>query len=271
MKKILLFIICFTLFSCDMNQKDKEAIMLIKTNYGDIKVKLYNETPLHRDNFIKLVDDGYYNDLTFHRIIKNFMIQGGDTDSRKPSDSISFEQADTIKAEILFPQYFHKRGALAAARWGDDVNPTKASDAHQFYIVTGEKYISDNELHDLEKQRHERAKQRIYNNMQSANMDTVKALYRDGNKVAINIMREQWRAEAEEKVKTSKDKIYYTEQQKEVYRSAVGGAPFLDGEYTVFGEVLEGMDIVEKIEDTRTNEKDAPLQPVKIITIIRQQ
>lgn len=270
MKNILLFIICFTLFSCDMNQKDKEVTMLIKTNYGDIKVKLYNETPLHRDNFIKLVEEGYYNNLTFHRIIKNFMIQGGDSHSRKSSDSIPFAQTDTVKAEILFPRYFHKRGTLAAARWGDDVNPTKASDAHQFYIVTGEKYISDNELHDLEKQRYERAKQRIYNDLQSANIDTIKALYKEGNKAAINEMREKWRAEAEEKTAASKDKIYYTDQQKEVYKSAVGGAPFLDGEYTVFGEVLEGMDIVEKIEDTRTNEKDSPLQPVKIITIIRQ-
>jgi peptidylprolyl isomerase/peptidyl-prolyl cis-trans isomerase B (cyclophilin B) len=251
-----------------MTNKEKEPIVLIKTNYGNIKVKLYNETPIHRDNFIKLVNQGYYNDLTFHRIIQDFMIQGGDVSSQKPSDSIPFDQTDTLEAEILFPQYFHKRGAFAAARWGDDVNPTKASDAYQFYIVTGEKYITDNELLNLEKQRYERTKQRIYNSIQSANMDTIKSLYREGNKTAINELREKWRAEAEEKANAIKDKIYYTEEQKEIYKSSVGGTPFLDGEYTVFGEVVEGMDVVEKIESVKTNEKDAPLQPVKMVITI---
>jgi len=252
-----------------MSNKEKEPVVLIKTSYGNIKVKLYNETPIHRDNFIKLVKEGYYKDLTFHRVIKDFMVQGGDMNSNKPSDSIPFNQTDTLTSEIVFPRYFHKRGAFAAARWGDDVNPTRASDAYQFYIVTGEKYTTDNELHNLEKQRFERMKQRIYNSLQSANIDTIKSLYREGNKTAINELREEWRKEAEVQANFRKDEVLYTDEQKEIYKSSIGGAPFLDGEYTVFGEVIEGMDVVEKIENVKTNEKDMPLQPV-IMTIVME-
>lgn len=268
MKNLIFIIISLTLLSCNMN-KDKEPVILIETNYGKIKAKLYNNTPLHRDNFLKLINEGFYNDLTFHRVIKDFMIQGGELNSRQPNDSIPFEQTDTIKSEILFPKYYHKRGAIAAARWGDDVNPTKASDAYQFYIVTGEKYITDNELKNLEKQRFERMKQRIYNNLQSSNIDTIKALYKEGDRAAITELREKWRLEAEAEANKRKTETLYTDEQKETYKSSIGGAPFLDGEYTVFGEVIEGMDVVEKIESVKTNEKDAPLQPVKMTITIQ--
>ena len=270
MKKIIFtIIISLSILSCNMSNKEKEQVVLIKTNYGNIKVRLYNETPIHRDNFVRLVNEGYYDDLTFHRIVKDFMIQGGDLNSNKPSDSIPFGQTDTLTSEILFPKYFHKRGAFAAARWGDDVNPTKASDAYQFYIVTGEKYATDNELHDIEKKRFERMKQQIYSSLQSANIDTLKSLYREGNKAAINELREAWRNEAEEKANKRKSEISFTDEQKEIYKSSVGGAPFLDGEYTVFGEVVDGMDVVEKIQNVKTNEKDAPLQPVKMKIVLQ--
>ena len=140
MKKLwlILLIIPIIMNSC----KGKEPIVVIQTNYGNIKVKLYNETPGHRDNFIKLAESGFYKDLIFHRIIKDFMVQGGDPKSLAPTDTTQTEEkklGDTISAEIRFPQYFHKRGALAAARWGDADHPTKASDAYQLSIVPGEK------------------------------------------------------------------------------------------------------------------------------------
>lgn len=245
------------MLACNKTQKGTEA--LIKTSYGDIRVQLYEETPIHRDNFIKLAKSGSFDGLVFHRVIKNFMIQGGDTEKGTPeNDSTSL--TDTIPAEIRFPKLYHKRGALAAARWGDDVNPTKASDAKQFYIVTGRKFY-ESDLKEMEKQRFERLKQTIYQNLQTVQIDTLKTMYREGNKSGINDLREKWRAQAEEEAKSRQSELLYTNEQKEVYKTQ-GGAAFLDGEYTVFGEVLEGMDVVDKIQNVQTNEKDRPIQNI---------
>jgi len=249
-----------------MCSSKKEPVLLIQTNYGNIKVKLYNETPGHRDNFLKKAEAGFYKDLTFHRVIKDFMIQGGNFKSKSTNDSIATDSLeentmrDTIPAEIKFPMYFHKRGALAAARWGDAENPTKASDASQFYIVTGQLRF-DEKLDEIEKQRFERLKVNIYNSLQSANMDTIKALYKEGNRTAITELREQWREEVEKEANEKKAETLYTEQQREFYKTK-GGTPHLDGEYTVFGEVIEGMDVVDKIQNVKTNERDKPLSPV---------
>lgn len=268
MKKLyLLILILFTTTMC--NTAPKESVLLIQTNYGNIKVKLYNDTPLHRDNFLKLAKEGFYKDLTFHRIILDFMIQGGDPKSKNPADTISAENdsmGDTIQAEFRFPQYFHKRGALAAARWGDTDNPTKASDASQFYIVTGELF-TDNGLQAIEKQRFERLKQSIYNKLQSSNTDTIKALYKEGNREGITELRTKWQEDAEKEASTRKAEVTFTDEQKEIYKTK-GGTPHLDGEYTVFGEVIEGMDVVDKIQHVKTNEKDKPLQPVRMNIII---
>lgn len=258
-----------------MCSSKKEPVVLIQTNYGNIKVKLYNETPIHRDNFLKKVEAGFYKDLTFHRVIKDFMIQGGDFKSKNTMDSIPADSVvekkmgDTIPAEIKFPLHFHKRGALAAARWGDAENPTKASDTSQFYIVTGELRF-DEKLDEIEKQRFERLKQGIYNKLQSANMDTIKALYKEGNRSGITELREQWKAQAEKEADEKKQEILYTEQQRELYRTK-GGAPHLDGEYTVFGEVIEGMDVVDKIQNVKTNERDKPLSPVVMNIIVLEK
>lgn len=267
MKKISLLLLTL-LITTMCNTKPKETMILIQTEYGNIKVKLYNETPLHRDNFIKLAETGFFNDKIFHRVINNFMIQGGELGTKTNSDSAVFDNKNTIEAEFRFPQYFHKRGALAAARWGDSENPTKASDAHQFYIVTGE-ICTDNKLQSIEKQRFERLKQTIFAQLQSANMDTIKALYKEGNRLAIGELRNQMIAEAEKEAKTREVEILYTDEQKEIYKTK-GGTPHLDGEYTVFGEVVEGMDVVDKIQNVKTNEKDKPLQAVRMkVSIIK--
>lgn len=237
------------------NCKSKDSIVTIQTSYGDIKVKLFEATPLHKENFLKRAREGYFDDLTFHRVIKDFMIQGGGS---KRSDGAR----ETVDAEILFPQFIHKRGALAAARWGDDSNPEKASDATQFYIVTG-KIFSDEKLNEFEKQRFERLKQSIYNRIQSENMDSLKALYKEGNRAAMGELRESWRLQADKEAATLKDRTLYTDAQREIYRTE-GGTPHLDGEYTIFGEVVEGMDIVDKIQNVQTNEYDKPLKPIII-------
>lgn len=258
-----------------MCSSKNEPVVLIQTNYGNIKVKLYDETPIHRDNFIKKAEEGFYKDLTFHRVIKDFMIQGGDSKNHYSQDSLPKDsvgdnnRGDTIPAEIKFPLYFHKRGALAAARWGDAENPTKASDASQFYIVTGELRF-DEKLDEIEKQRLERLKQSLYNNLQSANMDTIKSLYKEGNRSAITELREDWRQQAEKEALEKMPDMKYSDQQREIYKTR-GGTPHLDGEYTVFGEVIEGMDVVDKIQNVKTNEKDRPVTPVVMNVIVLEK
>lgn len=268
-----LFIILISLSATMCNSKPKEPILLIQTSYGNIKVKLYNETPIHRDNFIKLAEEGFYKGLTFHRVIEDFMIQGGDPKTRSIAETDTIpedkEMGATIPAEIKFPMYFHKRGALAAARWGEAENPERASDASQFYIVTGE-LRSDNKLSEIEKQRFERMKQRIYAELQSANMDTIKALYKEGNRTAITDLRTKWQDEAEKEAKVREPEILYTEEQREFYKTR-GGTPHLDNEYTVFGEVIEGMDVVDKIQSVRTNEKDKPLKNVVMNIVVLEK
>ena len=188
--------------------RSKSHLYVIETNLGDIKIKLYENTPLHKANFEKLVKEKTYDGVVFHRVIKDFMIQGGNITTK---DS-SYVEGDKIPAEFV-TENIHKKGALAAARTGDFVNPEKASSPTQFYIVQG-KALSEDELKNLENR---------------------------GGK--------SW-----------------TPEQKEVYK-AVGGTPFLDMEYTVFGEVVEGLETVDKIAEVPTKPGDRPVSDVRIIRI----
>jgi len=212
MKRAILtigFLFFLMLSSCG----NKDRIVLISTNFGDMKVKLYKETPLHRDNFVKLAKEGFFDGTLFHRVIKGFMIRGGDPNSKdaKPNARLGGGGPGyTVDAEFVFPEFFHKKGALSAARQGDGVNPKKASSGSQFYIVQG-KPVSEGELKQLE----------------------------------------------------SKLKVVFTDEQKKVY-SEVGGTPFLDNNYTVFGEVIEGLEVIDKIAAVATLRGDRPVEDVKM-------
>ena len=185
---------------------EKETVVVIKTSMGTIKAKLYNDTPKHRDNFLKLVNEGWYNGSPFHRVIKDFMIQGGqNADGR-------LDPGYTVPAEFK-DSHFHKKGALAAARMPDQVNPKKASSGSQFYIVQGRVY-DDNWLDMFEN--------------------------RSGKVLSA--------------------------RQRQTYKT-VGGTPHLDGDYTVFGEVTEGLDVVDKIAAVKTGGQDVPVEPVTIISV----
>lgn len=211
-------------------KKMKEEKVKIETTEGVIVVKLYNETPLHRDNFLKLVKDKFYDGVLFHRVIADFMIQGGDPDSKTAKTNTQLGSGDvgyTIPAEIQSPAIYHKKGALAAARQGDNVNPQKASSGCQFYIVEG-KTFTDAEL----------------DNMQRGRMMRAGSLTNDST-------------------------LMFNEQARNDYKT-VGGTPHLDGSYTVFGEVVEGIEIVEKISRVKTNSSDRPMEDVKVIKMRKQ-
>ena len=207
MKKMILAVLVLVGLTCQAQKTtEKETVVVIKTSMGTIKAKLYNDTPKHRDNFIKLVNEGWYNGSPFHRVIKEFMIQGGQNKDGR------LDPGYRVPAEIK-DNHFHKKGALCAARQGDQVNPQKASSGSQFYIVQGKVY--DDKTLDLFESR----------------MGKV-----------------------------------FNARQRQAYKT-VGGTPHLDGEYTVFGEVTEGLDIVDKIAAVKTGQMDVPVEPVTIISV----
>ena len=248
-----------------MEQKTTETQVRMQTNLGTITLKLYNETPLHRDNFIKLVKDGQYEGLLFHRVINEFMIQGGDVTSKNAPLNKQLGAGDlgySVPAEFVYPRYFHKRGALCAARTGDDSNPEKASSASQFYIVTGKVY-SEGEIKQLEKQKESRLKQAIFNRLQNENKTTIMQYYKSGDKDSLAIMRDTLIGKTEIETEKRKEETKLTAQQREAY-TTVGGVPFLDNEYTVYGEVTEGIEIVDKIQKVKTNSSDRPLENIII-------
>lgn len=234
----------------------------IQTTLGDITVRLYDETPLHRDNFIKLAKEGYYDGTLFHRVIKNFMIQGGDPDSKGAPAGKQLGVGGpgyTIEAEIK-PEFIHKRGALAAARQGDEVNPERRSSGSQFYIVWGQQYNAG-QMGQLQKQMEMQQLQSTFNALVQEHRAEVMQLRRDRNRAGLQELQDKLVAEAEAKVKAAGAGL--TDAQKEAY-TTVGGTPHLDGQYTVFGEVEEGLDIVEMIQQAATAPGDRPLDDISM-------
>lgn len=210
MKKTAILSIILLILTTQAMTQEKTTKFVIHTDYGDIKGYLFNDTPQHRDNFIKLVKEGWYDGSVFHRVIQNFMIQGGQ------SASGQMDPGYRIPAEIL-PNHFHKKGALAAARQPDQVNPEKKSSGSQFYIVQGQVF----------------------------------------NDATLDMMAQRFN-------KT------YTEEQRKAY-TTVGGAPHLDGDYTVFGQIADGFDVIDKIAAVKTGSGDRPEKDVKMsIEIIEE-
>lgn len=275
MKKIvyILLTISFCGFTSCMNgnkkggNMDKETLLKIETTLGDIKIKLYNETPQHRDNFIKLAEDGVYEGTLFHRVIKDFMIQAGDPDSKNAPKGKMLGTGDvgyTVPAEFVYPKYFHKKGALSAARQGDNVNPEKESSGCQFYIVTGKVY-NDSTLLGMERKMNEAKVNTIFNALAQKQMKEIYKMRKANDEDGLYELQEKLFAQAEEEA-AKQPEFHFTPEQVEAY-TTVGGTPHLDGEYTVFGEVLEGMDIVDKIQQVKTDRNDRPEEDVKILKV----
>ena len=239
----------------------------IKTTEGDIIIRLYDETPKHRDNFLKLAKEGYFNGTLFHRVIKDFMIQGGDPDSKNAPKGKMLGTSGpdyTIPAEFVYPQYFHKRGALSAARTGDEVNPEKESSGSQFYIVWG-KTFKPAELKQMEHQMAMQQERQVFNQLTREHHEEIMNLRRNRDRVGLQELQDKLIEQTKITCK-QQGKPSFTEEQIEVYTN-VGGTPFLDNQYTVFGEVEEGLDIVERIQNCDTDRNDRPTENIKIEAI----
>ena len=217
---LLLLLSCMATYHVAQAQSQPRPEVLLETTEGNIRIALYNETPRHRDNFLRLVDEHFYDSLLFHRVISNFMIQAGDPDSRHAEPGAELGEGDlgyTIEPEFRLPDIYHRRGVVAAAREGDDVNPELRSSACQFYIVC-RKTLSTATIKQVQ-----------------LRLDTL-----------------------------TNNQVKLTPEQISTYRR-IGGTPHLDGQYTVFGEVVEGMDVVDRIQRKDTDDNDRPVYDVRIL------
>lgn len=258
---VMLFIMAL---SCSNSpQPQPGQLVVITTDMGDIKVRLYDETPVHRDNFIKLAKEGFFDGLLFHRVIKNFMIQGGDPDSRNSGAGSRLGAGGpgyTLEAEIR-DGFFHKKGALAAARQGDQMNPERRSSGSQFYIVQG-KVWRPGELDTMEMQRNMALQQAVFRKHFEGAQEELNKFRMENNEQGFNIRVAELRQEADSIFRASSP-FRFSEAQRTAY-TTIGGYPSLDGNYTVFGEVVEGLDVIDRIAAVETGTADRPVADVKM-------
>ena len=245
------------MLSCTSKYNDSNRYIKILTDKGDIVVKLYNEKPKHTENFIKLTEQNFFDGLIFHRVIKDFVVQGGDPETKNAQPGKLYGEKDAgylIDAEIIDTIY-HKRGVIAMAREGDDVNPEKKSSSSQFYLVVGKLYTDEelNELEDkLNKKLRGKIEEMLYDSLLSdsinLNSKTLSHITQKVSKLTDLIMNVKH--------------IKFNENQRKIYTS-VGGIPHLDGNYTVFGEIVSGYEVVEKISTVETDLNNRPLKDIK--------
>jgi peptidylprolyl isomerase len=259
-RQLLTSLFFLLVISCSAPGTDENTIVSMKTTLGDIKIELYNNTPIHRDNFIKLVKMGFYDGISFHRVIKDFMIQAGDPSTKT---GLTKEQQDTLSLYTIPAEFrkenYHKKGALAAARQGNNVNPEMRSSGTQFYIVQGITY-NDDQL--------AKAQQMIDNNIKQATfIKLIKEVADSVRQTGVSIPDSEIQELASIKMfnyLTENGDYTFSENQLNDYKT-IGGVPRLDGTYTVFGEVIEGLDIVDKIASVQTDQSDRPVNDIRII------
>ena len=250
-----------------MDKENNKTRVRIKTSMGDIVVRLYDETPKHRDNFVKLAKEGYFDGTLFHRVIRDFMIQGGDPDSKgaPAGKNLGTGGPDyTIPAEFVFPKLYHKRGALSAARTGDEVNPNRESSGSQFYLVWGKTY-KPAELKQMERQLAMQQEQAVFNQLVADNKAKIMELRRNRDRAGLQELQDDLIASTKA-ICAEKGLPKFTDEQVESY-TTVGGTPFLDNQYTVFGEVEEGLEIVGKIQEVETGRNDRPKDDVVMLSV----
>lgn len=258
-RSVILFLIIFTI-SCKSTGDNENTTILMKTTLGDITLKLYDATPIHLDNFIRLVKAGLYDGVSFHRVINSFMIQSGDLSTRPAGIP---QNADSLKIYTIPPEFksefFHKKGALAAARMGNDVNPEMRSSGTQFYIVQGKK-LTDAELDRAELQINKNLKQAMFGKFLKHVSDSVRL---SGSQLTDAEIQEKASSKMFQYLTTNED-YKIPEYQRSIYKT-LGGVPSLDCTYTVFGEVTEGLEVVDRIAAVQTDNHDRPVSDIKIL------
>lgn len=256
---LLTFLLLYLLSSCNTPATDQNIVVLLKTDAGDITIMLYDGTPLHRENFLKLVSTGFYEGISFHRVIQDFMIQAGDPQTKEASANLpDTNRHYTVPAEFV-SEYFHKKGALAAARQGNDVNPYMRSSGTQFYIVQGKRY-TDEELDITEQRIRSQIKQAKFSILLNETTDSLRSAGINANDAEIQEIASVRMFE----YLTGTPEFKLTPEQRSTYINT-GGTPRLDGTYTVFGEVREGLDIVDRIASVNTDPSDRPLNDIRIL------
>jgi peptidyl-prolyl cis-trans isomerase B (cyclophilin B) len=275
MNRILTSLLLFSFFLTGCAQKKgNDYIVTIKTNYGDMVAILYDETPKHKANFLKLAQEKYFDSLLFHRVIHEFMIQGGDPNSKNPDAGQALGTGGpgyTVDAEIS-PKFYHVKGALSAARLSDQVNPSRASSGSQFYIVQGKKY-TDDELLQLEESiqygKKNMALRECLNMPEYASVrQQVVAKQQQGDGTWLNSFFEKSDTLIQ-KVNPDYKEFKFSDEQKTRYKE-VGGAPHLDGEYTVFGTIIQGFEVIDKIAAVQKGSGDRPAEDIRMFVTVQE-
>lgn len=263
------FLVLFVFLGGCAQNKKTDHVVTIKTSYGDMVAILYDETPKHKENFIKLAKEKYFDSTLFHRVIPNFMIQGGDPNSKKATAGAPVGTGGpgyTIDAEFV-PQYFHHKGALSAARMGDNVNPKKASSGSQFYIVQGQVW-KESDLR-IDQTKIGMGLQQLLSKPENKPLyDSLIALYQSGDMKAYEarITALAPRIEKETGTKVTMD---VSADRLAVYTST-GGAPHLDDQYTVFGKVIKGLEVIDKIAAVQRNHADRPNEDIRMFVTVEE-
>lgn len=265
--------LCILLTACAQNKKG-EYVVTIKTSYGDMVAILYDETPKHKENFIKLINEKFYDSLLFHRVMSEFMIQGGDPDSKKASAGQSLGSGGpgyTVEAEFN-PKLFHERGALSAARMPDGANPTKASSGSQFYIVQGKKYTMEELDQHAEKIRNTKKSQLLRECVMMPKYQSVLTQIQDHQRAQDGAWLNSFFEKSDTLIlKENPDykPFAFSDEQRMIY-TTVGGTPFLDGDYTVFGKVIKGIEVADKITAVAKDQQNRPNEDIRMFVTIQQ-
>ncbi len=267
MVRSFLFFFAFILFG--LHVKSQSTTVLISTNLGDMKFRLYNDTPKHRNAFIELAKEGYYNGTLFYRVLPDLLIQGGSKSSKNapPGKQIGYGDPDKTVDDEILPNHFHKKGALCAPRQPDEINPFKQSDISQFYIVKG-KVFTPGELDTMELAVDRPIRNKIVQDIMTTEVREKLQQLREEKKVdEFREFAQKIKDEIEAKYNLNTNTLEFSEEQRKAY-TGIGGYPALDGDYTVFGECISGFETIDKIAALKTDKNNRPFADVKITVTI---
>jgi len=263
--KYFLIALSFLFFNSLNAQNQIDHIVEIQTNFGTMRFRLYNDTPKHRDAFMQLAREGYYDGTLFYRVIQNFLIQGGSKSSRNapPGKRIGYGSPEHTVDDEIVPGHIHKKGALCAPRQPDEVNPFKQSDISQFYVVKGQVF-TEGELDTMEMAVNRPIRKKIVKEIYTPEIKEQLKDLKAADKVdEFREIADKVKRDINAKMELNPNVLVFTDQQRKAYTS-IGGYPELDGKYTIFGECISGFDVIDKIAALKTDENNRPLTDVKI-------